>query len=91
MDFFLFVFATCILSCLCNAALWSPAGEVSPVCDLSLSDTVSWVRCVFFVSIPDLCLLPYFYYNKFEIGSDIGLFLLGNRPDTDEYYPHLGY
>ena len=54
-----------MLSCLFIAALWSPAGKgiyllallyMMFSCVLSLSHVVSWVR----LSIPDLCLLPYF-------------------------------
>ena len=59
-----------ILPCLFLSALWSPAEKgltswlYCMLCflgRLSLSHMVSWVGCgILIVSIPDLCLLPYF-------------------------------
>ena len=65
VDLFYSYFVFAILSCLCLAALWSPAGK----------GLTSWLSCIrhfvvllllshtvwyLIVSIPDLCLLPYF-------------------------------
>ena len=59
-----------MLSCLFIAALWSPAGKglnswrsciYSFVVFLSLSHVVYGLGVVLVASIPDLCLLTYFY------------------------------
>ena len=51
-------------------------------CVLSLSHTVSWVRYLI-VSIPDLCILPYFYS-----GQNIGVLLIDFKTalDLDDHH-----
>ena len=68
------LFSVFCLLCLCVrlfiSALWSPAGKaliswlsfVVSNCEFLTFPFVSWVMCgTFFVSIPDLCTLTYFY------------------------------
>ena len=71
VDLFYFVFVFAVLSCLCHAALWSPAGKglaskflallyVMFLVYFSFSHQYPGSGVVLDLSIPDLCLLPYF-------------------------------
>ena len=69
MDHFCYLcFMFVMLSCLINAALWSPAGRMD-LLDLvygallcfSLSLWCLWSSVYFILLIPDLCLLTYFH------------------------------
>ena len=71
--FFCLVFVMPNCACLFICALWSPAAKgltswlyfVVSNCEFVIFPLVSWVRCAWYliVSIPDLCILTYFYYN----------------------------
>ena len=80
VDLFYFVIVFAILSCLSHAALWSPAGKgltscLSCICFigyLSLSYTVSWVRCgnwlnrlLIFAFFPTSH-IGYWYFSTYE-------------------------
>ena len=62
---YVLVFAFVILSCLLLIALWTPAGKRLTSCLSCVFDTfpcgVSGQVWYLIVSIPDFCLLPYFY------------------------------
>ena len=95
MDLSYFVFIFAILSCPCHAALWSPGRKwltswLSCMCGflvfLSLSHTVSWVRCgtwlrlflifAFFLTITCQCFFScIFRLSNLEGLEKVGLYI----------------